>query len=350
MKTRIFAALVVVGVGLSGVAIAEEAFTPPKISAWDGKAWGSLQLGQTTQEGVKRDFKDGRGEFRNSVELKIEPEPAYRLNALFPSVDKNAKLNGLVIRYKNDSDGLPIADLSQALGEEAKTRYVSPRYDDWQVVAWPKRGILALAMDGKASWVLLGEPGKVAAVFSSVSATEPTTVGEVPDPGKGKDKEIVYGDVDVSFSLTRIDLDRKDRERDNLESDLRRAGDGRGRTPLRYERGVEGQYSLTISARSHDDKEGDGSVSAHISGRTPYGKIDVYDSESFKVEKGRKHLEDTSYYRAVSQAQRNVEEKALRELEKQGPPSADTVRRDQWTRLIEDYRNTKAGNAGGGLL
>lgn len=333
---------------------ADDFFAPPKISEFTGSQWGKLTFGQSSQEAVKRDWKNGRGDFRNSVELKTSDSLPYKISALFPNVQKNATLDGIVIRWRDENNGPLLADLKTALGDESTgmvMRHPSVRHENWEMAAWPQKGVFALLLGGRVAWVLLGSPGKIAAVSSHFTG-EPVSITPVPDPAIGKTKEVVYGSVQAAFDLKNISLDRKDRERDDTESDLRRAGDGGSREPLRYRRDSEGKYEITVYAHSRDDKDTDGRVSAHLTGTTVYGKIDVSSDETFKVEKGKHRLEDTPFYRAIVKAERNVEEKAGQALRAQGPPTPNAVRNGQWNQIVETYRTTSAATAppAGGLL
>ncbi len=340
---------------------ADETFAPPKISAFTGTEWGSLVFGKTTQEGIKREWKNGRGDFRNSVELQT-PKTPYKISTLFPNVEKSATLDGIVIRWRNDShDGLPLSELQSALGsapEECLVRHAPTRYQDWRLAFWPKSGVMSLVLNDRAAWVLLGKPEKVASLAGRFADT-PSEIARIPDPGEGKAKEVVYGKVSATFDLKGITMDHQNREQDDMERDLRRAGDSRT-SALRYDRGADGEYTLTIYARAKDDKDTDGRVTAHITGTTVYGKLDVSSDETFKIEKWKGRLNDTPLYRAVRDAQRSVEEKASKAVKAQGPPSADTLRSQQWHKIVEDYRvlpvgpaaegGDKSGTVGGGLL
>ncbi|MES2462949.1 MAG: hypothetical protein V4671_20385, partial [Armatimonadota bacterium] len=91
----IAASLLINGCLMGTPALAEPpAFAADKIEAFDGRTWGGLTLGVTTQDGVKQQFRNGRGDFSTSVEVKQEKENTvpYRVSALYINKEKNATL------------------------------------------------------------------------------------------------------------------------------------------------------------------------------------------------------------------------------------------------------------------
>lgn len=344
MRNPFFVGTSVCAVVLSATLVwADQNFAPPKLTDFTVQTWGSLEFGRTTQEGIKKAYKNTRGDFRNSVELKMSPAQPYKVFALFPNVKKEATLDSVVLCFKNETDGPSLDSLKTALGTDLKRTYPPTRHDDWSIAIWPNRGIAALLLREQAVWVLLGDPARVSRIGAGFADTAPT-VTDVPDPSAGKKKEIVFGSVSADFSLTRMDVN-KNRERDNIEREVQRPLTSD--SVLRYDSGSDGTYRVSVSATNHDDKDGSGSVSASLEGVSPYGKISVSEYESFTVRKQTRRLEDTNYFRTLERVERTLADKARKALDKQGPPKPEDVRHAAWEQLVEDYRQGKSGSSGG---
>jgi hypothetical protein len=325
-------------------------FVADKVERFDGKSWSGLTFGAVTQDGIKKQFRNGRGEFSSSVELQQDGSQGYKVSALFPSKDKNAKLDGIAIRFKSDSDGLPLDGLTQSLGDGGETFFpADARYEDWRVVAYPSRGVLLFAVGDRVPLVLLGEPARIAEAATLLGKDE-TPVTEYVDPHKDEPRVVTFGSYDVDFDISG-DLRVRDREgeRRDIEREIRSSSRAGG--DLRYDPGASGSYKVSVTARNKRDKGGDGSVSVSISGSGPYGAISASGYESFRIDRtdeDTQELEDTRYNQAVYAAMREAENDLAQKLRKQGPPPIDSFRRAWWDKVIDKYRFHTAGASGTG--
>lgn len=341
-KTVITASLVLGGFATTTLALAEPPpFLPDKIEAFNGKNWAGLTLGATTQDRVKQQFKNGRGDFSTSVEVRQEKDGTvpYRVSALYVNKDKNAILDGICIRYKNDGDGIPLEKLEAAFGEPGEVRYAEHRYEDWKIIAYPKRGILLFVLKDKVNMLLMGYPDRVANTYPMLSSASAGDIEDYEDQFKDRERVLLYADTDVSFDLKDITLDNQSREKRDIERDLRRASSSRY---LRYEPGAStsGSYRISVSARYDRDRDKDGTVTASLSGAGPFGPLSASKSVTFRLHKGDNdaRLEDTRYDRAITEAMRGVESDMIRQVERQQPPPVQTVRRVDWDKIIDKYR------------
>ena len=315
-------------------------FAADKIEAFDGKSWGGLVLGKTTQDGVKQKFKNGRGDFSTSVEVKQDKESAapYRVSALYVNKEKNAVLDGICIRYKNDTDGIPLAKMETVLGGEGEVRYAEHRYEDWKMVAYPKHGILLFVIKDNVNMILLGYSDRVANTFPMLR----DTAGEIEnyqDQFRDKERVLVFGTTTATFDLKNIRLDNQSREERDIKRDLQRAASS---SYLRYDPGAStgGTYSISVTARYDKDKDRDGTVTTSLSGAGPFGPLSATKSVTFHMYKGDDdaHLEDTRYDRAITEATRDVENDMIRQVERQQPPPVQSVRSGDWNSVIDKYR------------
>jgi hypothetical protein len=341
-KPFIALSLLLGGIVTTASALAEPPpFTPDKIESFNGKSWAGLTLGVTTQDGVKQQFKNGRGDFSTSVEVKQEKDSTvpYRVSALYVNKDKNATLDGICIRYKNDGDGIPLEKLETALGEPGEVRYAERRYEDWKVIAYPKRGILLFVLKDRVNMLLMGYPDRVANTYPMLTETSAGEIENYDDQFRDRERVLVFASTGVSFDLKNITLDNESREKRDIERDLRRASSSRY---LRYEPGAStsGSYRISVSARYDRDKDKDGTVTASLSGAGPFGPLSATKSVTFRLYKGDDdaRLEDTRYDRAITEAMRDVESDMIRQVERQQPPPVQIVRRADWDKIIDKYR------------
>lgn len=315
-------------------------FAADKLEAFDGKTWAGLTLGVTTQDGVKRQFRNGRGDFSSSVEVKPEKEDTvpYRVSALYINKDKNATLDGICIRYKSDNDGIPLEKIEAALGGAGEERYAEHRYENWKVIAYPSRGILLFVLKDRVNMLLMGYPTRVANAYPMLRETA-ADLEKYEDLFRDRERVLTFSDTEVTFDLKNISLDNQSREKRDIERDLRRAASSRY---LRYEPGTSagGSYKISVSARYDRDKDKDGTVTASLSGAGPFGLLSSSKSVTFRLYKGDDdaRLEDTRYDRAITEAMRDVESDMIRQVEKQQPPPVQTVRRGDWDKIVDKYR------------
>jgi hypothetical protein len=314
-------------------------FAADKIELFDGKAWSGLTLGVTTQDGVKQLFKNGRGDFSTSVEVKQEKENSvpYRVSALYVNKEKSATLDGICIRYKSDTDGIPLEKMESVLGGPGQTRYAEHRYEDWKIVSYPQRGIILFVLKDKVNMLLLGYPDRVANSTPMLNENAPE-LENYEDQFRDTEHVLLFSSTDATFDLKNIRLDNKSRQERDIERDLQRTSS----RYLRYESGASGggTYKISVTAYYDENKDKDGTVTASLSGAGPFGNLYASKSVTFRLYKGDDdaHLEDTRYQRAIDQAMRDVEDDMIRQVQQQQPPPVQTVRQADWNKVIDKYR------------
>jgi hypothetical protein len=319
-------------------------FAPQGIETFDGASWSGITLGVTTQEGVKNQFRNGRGRFMPaipSVELRQQDDNApWRVDALYPTKDKQATLDGICLTYRGDERGAPgLSRLRGALGDGGEERFAAERFEDWRVVAYPKKGVLLFVLDGRVPMALLGTPGRIARAAETLGKEEPPVTRRI-DPHEGKPRVVTFGSVDASLRLKDFGAKDESRVKRDLEELMRRASAG---GVLEFSYTGDGAYSLSITGDHDADKDKTGSVSCTLSGRTVYGPVRAYSYESFKIKRAgageTRTLEDTDYLSAVLLAMRSAERDIAQQVRKQGPPPIEEERKRAWERLIEAYRS-----------
>lgn len=325
-----------------GAARADAAnFVPAGIEAFDGASWSGITLGVTTQEGVKQQFRNGRGRFMPelpSVELRQADKSPFpwRVDALYPTKDKKATLDAISLTYRGDEAGAPsLSRLAGVLGNGSEERFPAERFEDWRIVVYPRRGVLLFVLGERVPLALLGAPERIARAAETLER-EATPITERVDPHAGEPRVVRFDSVDVSLSLKDFRARNESRLKRDLEETLRRASAG---GVLDFSYSGNGSYDLSISGNKDEDKDRTGTVSCTISGETVYGPVRASSYQSFKIKSARsgedRYLEDTDYMSAVFEAMRSAERDIAGQVRKQGPPPIEEARREAWRRLIE---------------
>ena len=316
-------------------------FVPTGIETFDGTSWSGITLGMTTQEGIKQQFRNGRGRFMPalpSVELRQDDGSTFpwRVDALYPTKDKQATLDAVSLTYRGEERGAPsLSRLASALGEGGEERFPAERFEDWRIVAYPRRGVLLFVLGDRVPLVLLGAPERIARAAEMLEREAPPITERI-DPHAGKPRVVQFDSVDVSLSLKDFRPRNESRLKRDLEELLRRASAG---GVLEFSYSGSGSYELSISGNKDEDKDRTGSVSCTITGETPYGPVRASSYESFKIKSRQsgedRYLEDTDYMDAVYEAMRSAERDIAGQVRRQGPPPIEEERREAWRRLIQ---------------
>jgi len=336
---------------VSAAASAPPWFVADKIEAFDGAEWAGLKLGVTTQDGVKKQFRNGRGDFSSSVELEQDGTQGYRVSAIYPNKDKKAPLHAIAVKYVSDADGLPLDKLVEALGPGEEMYPPQERYEEWKVVSYPQKGLLLFALGDRVPLVLMGYPDRIAEAASALLTREPLPVTEYVDPHRDEPRVVTFRDLDISFSVRGdLRLRNESEERREIEREVRSALQPGG--GLRWDPSAAGgAYRISVTGSYNNNKnKGDGSVSVTISGITPYGQVSGSGYESFTIDgtsEATQELEDTRYNRSLAAAMREAEADVAQKLQKVGPPPLESFRRGWWDRVVDQYRFKTRGAAAG---
>lgn len=315
-------------------------FDPAAIETFDGKSWSGLTLGVTTQDGVKKQFRNSRGDYGSSVllEMNKQKDQRFHVTALYPTKDKAAPLQGICIRYTDAFHGLPLNKLQAALGGAGSAYFSTTRYEDWAVVAYPERGVLLFALGNEVPMVLLGSPRRIAPTVGRMS-TNAMPLGVYGEQFRFAARLLRYENVGVSFSLTKIKWSDENRARRHLTEDAQAAYTGGG--VLRYDpRATTGRYDISIDARYNPDKGGSGTATVSISGVGPFGNLSTTRSADFSIDRGPddRSLEETDCVRAAQRAMRLAERDLALQVLNQQPPPIQSARLADWDRVIDTYR------------
>jgi hypothetical protein len=317
-------------------------FTPDPIERYDGTRWSGITLGRTRQDEVRKQFKSGRGDYDPAVELVPERPLPYKISVLFATRRKEATAEAVVLKWKEERAGTLLSELVRALGErEAEERFTEGRYEDWRYVLYPERGILLFAIQDRVPLILMGQPERLTRLLRNLP-TRATRIINYRDPREDQPKRATYGDYEVRLDMKGMEVENRDRERRNIERDLRDPYESGGR--LTYRPGDSGAYRVTITGRYSKDKGGSVEAYVSITAGGPFGEVSASNTESERIERGRDrvYLEDTRYERTLNLARRKAERELISKLERQGPPPISDQRWATWNATVESYRSRTA--------
>lgn len=343
MTVRIYTlfAAVLLSAHLRAPAVAQGLFEAPAVTAFDGKAWGGLVIGESTDADIKKACKTQKGAVRPEAMVLTQASGSQvRVDVMMDGRGAKAKLNGFRVAF---ADGGPtVDDVARTLKMDPETWFPRERYDEWRLVTFPEKGI-TLFIEGegrteRASLVLLCRPGRVRDALADCERDATSVRSFREFARKYDDRCVEIGTVSVDVGrLKGIHLTDERRAESDLVSMVRdmRMGD-----EVVLRRGGAGTLSVSVTA-SYDsgDRSGSLSASATLGGSTELGR--VYASSSVKRSlrdegeepewRGSRRFESV-----VRDAVDQVVRDAAQSVRRQHVPTAAEVRRAAMDRAISE--------------
>lgn len=313
-------------------------FIPPAINSFDGTHWGELTLNESTRANVTSAFHCDGGSVPESVKLRKVKKSTVSVELFFANKKADATL--LAVRVNDSQLTLPVLETSM---NAVATRYFeNVRYEDWFLCTFPGTFITAFANnDGKSIWVpIVMLTQEKALTFITGKSTKATPISSFIDPDAGKPKVLEFGNVRVTYSLTKVNIDQL-KDTQNIESLAKRATAG---GTIRYRPGADGVFSVSVTAAWDSKRGGTISVSDMISGQTVYGAV-AGNGSSFKtipasLKNGysaeNAELAGALFYAlALAEAQKNAEDSIRSNIGLQGPPPISSFRIQRWEEIVK---------------
>jgi hypothetical protein len=321
---------------------AQDGIRVEPLSSFDGKKWSGLILGEQRDPDLKRLFKAGKGSVRGEGMLvPTRGSTGVRVDALLDGRGAKATLQAIRVEYKENAPS--IEDLVEELKEEPEVRFQTGRWEDWALLAFPNRGIIAVLKEVSRDRPVidaffLARPNAVKEALGSFSREE-TDVVEVPDPGFDWDRVVGFGEIEVQINqdaTARLPADLTERSRDRLQDrvedwlrDLRRG-------PVVYDRLSRGRYLINVRLGAFNDKgESRVSYSAKLNAGTPYGPIEVSAGNNRTIKD--RYL--TRISDDIEDLMDMIDRNTVERVRKLGPPPANQ-KRDQ---AVEDLMDRLTG-------
>lgn len=304
-----------------GSAVADR-LSPKSIDTFDGKSWAGLTLGNLTDSDLKQKYQTEKNAIRpEALRIATDKDSGVRVDALLDGRGGKAVMRAIRVEFDNPPS---IDQLSDALGEKPVPMYNRERHEDWRILAFVDRGVLAMDVEGKVDTFVLCAPQRVGDALSvfydrSVPVTVPA------DPGRNWDRVLRFNDVDVSVSLgsnrpSTLDYDWRRR----VERRMQNEGESTRRGSLRYGSGYSGRLRIEVSSDKFD-KDGDArfSVAVSVSAGSPYGQINQSASSSKKVWNSYERRVQDLFDDAIGDLDRYVRSA----IQKLGPPAKEELRK-----------------------
>ena len=337
---------------LFGLSLSATAKKPPKITqtgidAYDGKNWCGLTIGVSTLSDVKKLYRVQRCEPKTRYYF-VQDHETVRIGAAFSGVGDTAVLQ--LLAFYQPSLGPKLAVIDAIAGEKGQSYYEPDRYEDWQFVAYPNKGLLVSVLhEGgieNVQLIMLCQPAALPSVTAHLSST-PSPIKHIDDPHAGEDKRMEFGITDISFNLIGLRIKDMVREKASLIGELQRANAGGA---MKYVPGAAGHYNLIITGDFDAKRGGTISVSASIDGKCPYGPVSAEGRSIQILQRPRENggdnvplMNSAAYTQALYQAMQQAESALQKTMDAQGPPPVWSYREQSWNCIIEVLRGYAAG-------
>lgn len=309
-----------------------EPLQPMPLWTFNGSEWSGLRLGAQTDADLKKAFGAGKGAVRPEALRLTSADQNVRVDALLDGRGGKAVMRAIRVEWDN---GPSVAEVAAQLKTEPVELYDPTRHEDWGVIQFPGKGVLAVVLNRRIDFWLLAAPA-VADKIASSFTSQPSEVRPVPDPGEGWDRTVIYGLVQATVrvpSNDNIPSALNSSGRDDLQSYAVREGRNLRGRPLEFQRGESGRLTIEISyGRFNEKGETSVTISAALNSGSPYGVFTSSASQSRKI--------DSSYIRrtldlldSVLEALMDTASDRIRALR---PPPPETRRLAITARMLDE--------------
>lgn len=271
VKTLVVTVAMIVAPTIVG---AQGRLAPPGIETFDGKTYAGIVLGETGDPELKalhRVFKSKLYPEALSIEV-AEGQPI--VDVLLDRRGGIATVQGIYLQYAGTGPNVKL--LAARLKEEPTLWFHPRRKEAWHVAVFMKRGVVAFIDETDAGpatrTVLLCLPDSVTNGLSEL-LPEPTSVGDIPDPGQGWNRT---GKVSGVLMTTTSSPSVQSGFFDGMQRDVRETAIEIGTGPrVIFVRGSPNAYRVSLQI-DHDQGRDEYKISSRVSLRvdTPYGDIE----------------------------------------------------------------------------
>jgi len=315
---------------LALLSVPADRLSPQPLATFDGKSWSGLTLGAITDGDIKKRFQTDKGAIRpEALKLLTVKDSGVRVDALLDGRGEKATMRAIRLAYDAPLD---LEKVGQDLKEVPVPMYLRERHEDWRVLAYIDRGVLAVEIDGRCDTFFLCRPDMVGTALRDFT-DRASQVTAPRDPGEAWDRIIRFGFTSSSVSLGSNKPDWMDGDwRRRLGRRMENEAESVRETSLRYSSSGDGRMSIGVTSDKFDkDGEANFTVSASLSAESPYGRIDKSSSRSRKL--------GDSYERKLIQLFDDVVYDLARDLryaiQRMGPPPREESRKKALDRLMD---------------
>lgn len=309
--------------GLLSIAPADR-LRPEPLDRWDGRAWAGIELGAREVD-LRRRFRfEKKPIVPEARRIATEGTRFLRVDVLLDGNGPDATARAIRLEYPTAP---PTIDrLDDAFREKGRWMYPGDRHEEWGLITWPRRGVIAVSVRDRITEILLAAPERFPNALLRY-VPDATPVASATDPGEGWNRRTTFAEVRVTSNRRSPgEPNGQLLERGLQETLLNYRGVG-----IIGSRGGSGSLSVTVT-EGFPDREGrtTSTVMLELRGETPYGPIELGSSaSSVPCEAGSGDLGGT-----VDSAMADLDRRARDAIRKLTPPPAEWYRRE---RLLDLY-------------
>jgi opacity protein-like surface antigen len=307
----------------ASAAQAADRLQPQPIETFNGQSWAGLTLGEDTDGSIKRAFQTEKGAVRpEALKFVNDRRDGVRVDALLDGRGGKAVLRAIRVQY--DDQYPDLQKLSETLAERPLELWPRERTEDWRVLAFMQRGVIAVVAGSGARQytpiVFLCDPKRMAASLEDYEERE-TPIGRPFDPGQDWDRVVRFGQIRWDFSYGKNkpeefngfwQRDLKNRIEDDI-TDSRR---------LRYDSRVGGSVTVNMSTGDFRDGEAEFRFNITMHAQTPYGSVTKFGNESRKISGNRR----SRVHDLFRDAWRELEDEVVQAVRSFGPEPVSAAR------------------------
>lgn len=323
---------------LAGNLLVADRLDPQPLTSFDGKSWSGLTLGSHTDKDIKKLFQTDKGAVRpEALKLLTVKDSGVRVDALLDGRGEKAVMRAIRLEYD-----VPVAldKLTDDLGSQPTSLYMPERYEDWRVLSFEDRGVVAVEMNGRITTFFLCAPSQVGYALKDFTTKE-NRISIPRDPGEGWDRIVRFSDTDSTVTIGSDKPDWMDSDwRRRLGRRLENEAESVRESSLRYTSSANGSLSIRLSSeRFNKDGEANFTVNVSLSTTTPYGRFSQSASRSRKLgESFDRKLVDL-FEDAVQELGQDVRYA----VQKLGPPAKESFRASALDRLMANATRKPSG-------
>lgn len=324
--------LQVIGIfaALTSTNVAAERLEPKPLTSFNGKAWAGLTLGGITDGEIKKRFQTEKGAIRpEALKILTVKDSDVRVDALLDGRGDKATMRAIRLEYDAPLD---LDKLAEDLGEKPVAMYLRERHEDWRILAFVDRGVLAVDQEGQTRTFILCTPDSVGTALRDF-VDRRSDVTAPRDPGEGWDRVVRFAHTSSSISLGSSKPDELNADwRRRLGRRLENEAESIREPSLRYNSSASGRLTISVTSDKFDkDGEANFTVSVAVSTDTPYGRMDKTASRSRKI--------GNSYDRRLLDLLEDAIYELARDVryavQRLGPPPREESRKKALDRLMD---------------
>lgn len=320
------------------ISAAQNLFEPGELRDVSKLGWSGIIYGVDTDSSLKKKFRTSRGAvIPEGIRLDLVDRPGERVDVLFNGRGKSAKV--VAVRYEATKGFGNLQQLSEDLDCTPENWFPKLRTEEWNLVAFPKAGVLFVRIGFADPTIALFMPPEMLSAISGTYQIDPSLLAHPFDPGADWD-----GRSNFRINNLSIKLDDSRPERFNsswrrrLEEGIDDVLQDYDNRILRHSVRSSGTVDVTVTGRKFNSNEsGEFVVSVNGNFPTPYGMVSV--SRSLNITIRRNH--SRTIVSSVEQLIQELDGDFQKAIRKFGPEPISIARHRELTNLYKILAGVK---------